>query len=167
MKSLYSLHNARRGMLATHILKHTFQHTWLVKIHMGPTKFTWDPHNLVEPVWILTNQRECVEKCVLEGVLLTFLNLKMVSVKYTPKKDPFLWKQLDLLMVYVSCTPKPFLDLCKVHKKKFIKISLCIITVASRDIYFWWGPQMNVRSICISFWWVYALPSDWRRKKTF
>ena len=46
---------------------------WLIKIHMGPTKFTWDPHDLVGPVWILTNQRECVEKYVLEGVLLAFL----------------------------------------------------------------------------------------------
>jgi len=40
---------------------------------MGPTKFIWDLHDLVGPMWILTNQRECVEKCVLEGVLLAFL----------------------------------------------------------------------------------------------
>jgi len=36
---------------------------------MGPTKYKWDPHDLVGPMWILTNQKECV----LEGVLLTFL----------------------------------------------------------------------------------------------
>jgi len=48
---------------------------WLVKIYMGPTKLIWDPHDLVRPMWILTNQKKCVEKCVLEGVLLAFLNL--------------------------------------------------------------------------------------------
>ena len=68
----------RREMLATHLLTHTFQHSlWLVKIHMGPTKFTWDPHDLVGPMWILTNQRECVRKCVLKGVLLAFLIPRM------------------------------------------------------------------------------------------
>jgi len=40
---------------------------------MEPTKFIWDPHDLVGPMWILTNQKECVGKCVLECVLLTFL----------------------------------------------------------------------------------------------
>ena len=40
---------------------------------MGPTKFKWDPHVLVRPMRILTNQRDCVEKCVLEYMLLTFL----------------------------------------------------------------------------------------------
>jgi len=60
-------------MLATEILTHFSTHSlWLVKIHMGPTKFIWDPHVLVEPMWILTNQRECVGKCVLECVLLAF-----------------------------------------------------------------------------------------------
>ena len=40
---------------------------------MGPTKVIWDPHDLVGLMRVLTNQRECVEKCVLEGVLLAFL----------------------------------------------------------------------------------------------
>jgi len=40
---------------------------------MGPTKFIWDPHDLMGPVLILTNQKKCVEKCVLECVLLAFL----------------------------------------------------------------------------------------------
>ena len=40
---------------------------------MGPTKLCGSHINLVGPMWILTNQRECVEKCVLEGVLLAFL----------------------------------------------------------------------------------------------
>jgi len=54
-----------REMLATYILTHFSTHSfWLVKIHMGPTKFIWDPHNLVGLMWILTNQRECVGKCV-------------------------------------------------------------------------------------------------------
>jgi len=39
---------------------------------MGPTKYKWDPHDLVGPMWILTNQKECVRKCVLEGALLAF-----------------------------------------------------------------------------------------------
>jgi len=37
---------------------------------MLATPSIWDPHDLVEPMWILTNQIECVEKCVLEVVLL-------------------------------------------------------------------------------------------------
>jgi hypothetical protein len=52
---------SKKERLATHILTHIFQHSfWLVKIHMGPTKFIWDPHDLVRLVWILTNHRECV-----------------------------------------------------------------------------------------------------------
>jgi len=38
-------------MIATHLLTHTL---------------------FVGLMWILTNQRECVEKCVLEGVLLPY-----------------------------------------------------------------------------------------------
>jgi len=59
-------------IVATHLLTHTFQHT-LIKIHMDPTKLIWDPHDLVRLMWILTNQKECVEKCVIEDVLLAFL----------------------------------------------------------------------------------------------
>ena len=55
-------------MLARHILTHTFQH-----IHMGPTKSCGSHIHLVGPMWILTNQRECVEKYVLKCVLLAFL----------------------------------------------------------------------------------------------
>ena len=40
---------------------------------MRPTKYKWDPYDLVGLMWILTNQRKCVEKCVLECVLLAFL----------------------------------------------------------------------------------------------
>jgi len=40
-------------MLSTHLLTHTF-----------PTKLIWDPHDLVGPMWNLTNQRECVLKNV-------------------------------------------------------------------------------------------------------
>jgi len=59
-----------RGMLTTHLLTHTFQHTlfdcntssnthfsthsfWLVKIHMGPTKSCGSYILLVGPMWIL------------------------------------------------------------------------------------------------------------------
>jgi len=38
---------------------------------MEPIEFIWDPHDLVEPMCILTNQKECIEECV----LLAFLNL--------------------------------------------------------------------------------------------
>ena len=62
----YSLRNAS----TTYFLTHSF---WLVKIHMGPTIFLWDPHNLVGLMWIWINQREYVEKCMLKCVLLTFL----------------------------------------------------------------------------------------------
>jgi len=33
-----------------------------------------DPHDLVGSVLISTNQKECVEKCMLECVLLTFFD---------------------------------------------------------------------------------------------
>jgi len=46
---------------------------------MGPTKYKWDPHDLVGLMWILTNQSEYVEKCVLEGVLLAFLKKKLIK----------------------------------------------------------------------------------------
>lgn len=51
--------------ICTHILIHTFQHIFLlVKIHMGPTKSCRFHINLVSLMWILTNQRERLEKCV-------------------------------------------------------------------------------------------------------
>jgi len=37
------------------------------------TKFIWNSYNLIGPMWILTNQKKCIEKYVLEGVLLAFL----------------------------------------------------------------------------------------------
>jgi len=43
----------------------TYSHTLsnklflLVKIHMDLTKFIWDPHDLVWPVWVVTNKRVC------------------------------------------------------------------------------------------------------------
>jgi len=71
----------RRRMLATHILTHIFQHSlWLVKIHMGPTKSCGSHIHLVGPMWILTNQRECVDKCVLECVLLAFLLIEWTTL---------------------------------------------------------------------------------------
>jgi len=55
---------------------------------MGPTKYKWDPHDLVGLMWILTNQRECVEKCVLEGVLLAFLMIENRFSLYFPIGAP-------------------------------------------------------------------------------
>ena len=40
---------------------------------MGSTKFIWDSHDLVRLMWILTDQKEYVEKYVLKCVLLAFL----------------------------------------------------------------------------------------------
>jgi len=64
------MRNASNTPSNTHFSTHSL---WFVEIHMRSTKFIWDPHDLVGPMWILTNQRECVKKCVLKGVLLTFL----------------------------------------------------------------------------------------------
>jgi len=71
-------------MLATHLLTYTFKHTlfdWL--------KYIWDPHNLMGSMWILIDQRECVEKCVLEDVFLAFL-MCIVKQRYIekPTRDP-------------------------------------------------------------------------------
>jgi len=54
----------------THFSTHSF---WLVKIYIGSTKLCGFHMNLVGFIWISTNQRECVKKCVLECVLLAFL----------------------------------------------------------------------------------------------
>jgi len=63
-----------RNVSNTHSNTHFSTHSlWLVKIYMGPTKSCGSYINLVGPMWFLTNQRECVEKCVLECVLLAFL----------------------------------------------------------------------------------------------
>jgi len=53
------MRNASNTHSNTHFPK---QSLWLVKIHMGPTKSCASHINLVEPTWILTSQRECVEK---------------------------------------------------------------------------------------------------------
>jgi len=82
-------------MLATHLLTHTFQHTlfdWLKFLWDPPNSYGthqihMDPNDLVGPMWILTNQRECVEKCVLEDVLLVFLqnHLRKRGFEYDDK----------------------------------------------------------------------------------
>ena len=48
---------------------------------MGSTKLRGSHRNLVGLMRVLTNQRKCVEKCMLEGVLLAFL------VEQLPKKN--------------------------------------------------------------------------------
>jgi len=44
---------------------------WLIKIHMRPTKFMWDPHNLTGLVWILIIQKECIEKIHVKMCVVT------------------------------------------------------------------------------------------------
>jgi len=64
----------KRNASNTHSNTHFSIHSlWLVKIHMGPTKFIWDQYDLVGPMWVLTNQKECAEKYVLQYVLLAFI----------------------------------------------------------------------------------------------
>jgi len=66
----YFLRNATNTLFNTHFSTHSL---WLIKIHIGPTKSCGSYIFLVGHMWILTNQRECGGKCVLEGVLLAFL----------------------------------------------------------------------------------------------
>ena len=80
-KSFYVIffkRNASNTPSNTHFSTHSL---WLVKIHMGPTKSCGSHINLVGRIWILTNQRECIEKCVLEGVLLAFLIFQLRAIK--------------------------------------------------------------------------------------
>jgi len=67
---VYDQRNASNTPSNTHFSTHSL---WLVKFHMRPIKFIWDSHALVRPMWILINQKKCVEKCVLECVSLVFL----------------------------------------------------------------------------------------------
>jgi len=59
---------------------------WLVKIHMGPTKSCGSHINLVGPMWILTNQRECwkmcVKMCVASISLLKDLHFSLLIIDY-------------------------------------------------------------------------------------
>jgi len=62
--------NASNTLSNTQFSTYSF---WMVKIHMSLTKSHGSQINLVDSMWILTNQNECVEKCVLECILLEFL----------------------------------------------------------------------------------------------
>ena len=87
--AIYTKRNASNTPSNTYFSTHSL---WLVEIHIGPTKFIWDLHDLVRPMWIWTNQRECVENCVLEGMLLAFLiyqTLNCVSLKETLIRGKF------------------------------------------------------------------------------
>jgi len=63
--------NANNTHFNTYLLTHF---CWLVKIHMNSTKLCGSYLNLVGLMWILTNQRECVKKYVLEGVCITSIS---------------------------------------------------------------------------------------------
>jgi len=66
--------NASNTHFNTHFSTHSF---WLVKIHMRPTKFTWDQNDLVGPVWkdskksLRSEKRKkhcsCLAKCFEKG----------------------------------------------------------------------------------------------------
>jgi len=72
----------QRNVSDTHSNTHFSTHyLWLVKSHMGPTKSCGSHINLEGPIWILTNQKKCVEKCMLECVLLTFLYISYDNFK--------------------------------------------------------------------------------------
>jgi len=73
---------------------------------MGPTKFIWDPHDLVGPMWILTNQRKCVGKCVLECVLLAFLIVreKKRNASNTHSNTHFSTHSLWLVKIHMGPT---------------------------------------------------------------
>jgi hypothetical protein len=62
--------NASNTYVNTHFSTYSL---WLVKFHMGPTKFIRVPHDFVGPMWILINQRGCIEKCVLLAFLLEYM----------------------------------------------------------------------------------------------
>ena len=111
-----------REMLAAHLLIYTFQHTffdWL--------KFTRVPPNHVGPMWILTNQRECVEKCVLEGVLLTFFLFLYSLIKlFSPLEgpQPTIIIQYEDQMEYIYKGDQKMVAPCRLIRRKWIKISL-------------------------------------------
>ena len=101
---LLHLHIFLRNASNTHFNTHFSTHSlWLIKIHMGPTKFIWDPHDLVGPMWILTNQRECVEKCVLECVLLAFLYILLYHLLLFYITQ-YIWEPLSLFCTWLSST---------------------------------------------------------------
>jgi len=64
-------------MLTKHILTYIL---WLIKIHMGPTKSCGFHVNLVGLMWILTDQKECIKKCM----LLAFLSVLNSNVYLLP-----------------------------------------------------------------------------------
>jgi len=87
------MRNASNTHYNTHIPIHSF---WLVKTYMGSTKSCESHISLVSPMWILINQRECVEKCVLECVLLVFLIYIIWFVNLDQPKiigHIFIWKK--------------------------------------------------------------------------
>jgi len=89
--------NASNTPSNTHFLTHSL---WLVKIHMSSTKSCRSHINLVGPIWILTNQRVCVEKCVLEDALLAFLYLwDMFPLYYLSETN--IWSIQNLVLIFL------------------------------------------------------------------
>jgi len=100
--------NASNTHFNTHFSAH---YLWLVKIHTRPTKYIWDPHDMTRLMWILTHQRECVEKCALKCMLLAFLkSLRsldvVVWIRISGLLDLCVWILKWLLLLHLSVKKK-------------------------------------------------------------
>jgi len=85
----------KRNVSNTHFNTHFSTHfLWLVKIHMRPTKSCGSYIHLVGLMWILTNQRECVLKCV----LLAFLKKKRSILENTYIRHLILYKPIAVII---------------------------------------------------------------------
>jgi len=134
--------NASNTPSNTHFSTHPF---WLVKIHMGPTKLIWDPHDLVGPMWILTNQRECVEKCVLEGVLLAFL-----------------LKSNILFVIFCIIFFREFITLILFHKGIYLLIYCNFIMASNQQHSFLFWPNSSFLSFILC---IVAIFIEWIKRK--
>jgi len=84
---------------------------------MRPTKFTWDPHDLVGHMWILTDQKGCVEKCVEKCVA----SIPLLIIKLLEKKEVvFVW-----FLNSTFCFLEIKIYFWKLWKKKFYKWLCC------------------------------------------
>jgi len=85
---------------------------------MRPTKYKWDPHDLVGPMWILTNKKECFRKFVLEGVLLAFFLLELLLELFR-----FRFKLLWIVRIVIEVLLILFLGLGFDHQFLYVDMS--------------------------------------------
>jgi hypothetical protein len=77
---LYRLRLEMRNTNNTHFNTYFSTHSLsLVKIYTCPTKTYGSHRYLVGSMWILTNQKECIQKYVLKYVLLPFIAWHLLS----------------------------------------------------------------------------------------